>query len=95
MVPVRWSKRAQLDFLEIFDILKLVNLRSAVKFADKVRYLIKLIADRPQIGRKVPEFDLPAIREVFWKKYRIIYRIRSNWIELITIFHGSRRLDFT
>jgi plasmid stabilization system protein ParE len=46
------------------------------------------------MGRIVPEKEIPAIREIFWKKYRLIYRITSDFIEIITIFHGSRLLDF-
>ena len=55
----------------------------------KIAKLLKF----PRMGRMVPEIDNPAVRKIIWLKYRIIYRIQFDQIEIITIFHGSR--DFS
>ena len=44
----------------------------------------------PMMGRVYPDLDDENTREIFFKKYRILYRIKESMIEIITIFHGSR-----
>lgn len=40
----------------------------------------------------VPEFEDLDIREVIYRKYRIIYRLRESILEIARIIHGSRIL---
>ena len=42
------------------------------------------------IGRDSPEISNPDIREIIVKKYRIIYRIRKQSVEILTVFEGHR-----
>ncbi|MCE5228691.1 type II toxin-antitoxin system RelE/ParE family toxin [bacterium] len=35
----------------------------------------------------------PAYRELILGKYRIIYRFKSNLVEILTILHAARLLD--
>jgi toxin ParE1/3/4 len=49
----------------------------------------------PQSGRVVPEKNDPQIREILLGNYRIIYRLRDEVAELLTIHHGARLLDPT
>jgi hypothetical protein len=37
----------------------------------------------------VPEFDLEHIREIIVANYRIVYRLRSNTVEVTTVFHST------
>lgn len=46
----------------------------------------------PRLGRMVPEYQTGDIREIIVRKYRVIYRIRKQFIEILTITHGSRKL---
>ncbi len=43
-------------------------------------------------GRKVPEYDLDQVREVFSGPYRIIYRIKPEQIDVISVIHGAMNL---
>ena len=47
----------------------------------------------PRSGRKVPEYDDSNIREVFEGDYRIIYKIRSDSIDVLTVVHGAMQID--
>ena len=51
---------------------------------------IKTLPLNPRKGRKVPEYDVDAIREVIEGDYRIWYRLSHERIEIIAIFHGAR-----
>jgi len=46
----------------------------------------------PRIGRTVPEIANPDIRELLFKKYRIVYRVSKNTVEILTVFEGHRLL---
>jgi len=43
-------------------------------------------------GRVVPEFQIGQLREVFEIPYRIIYCIRPDRIDVITVVHMARQL---
>jgi plasmid stabilization system protein ParE len=49
----------------------------------------QLLAQFPHIGRMVPEFAQPSIRELILQNYRIVYRPRGEGVELLTIVHGA------
>lgn len=46
----------------------------------------------PLMGRTVPEFNREDFRELFYQSYRIIYKVESDRIALLTIVHCSRDL---
>jgi len=44
------------------------------------------------LGRRVPEYKDPNLREIIYKNYRIIYAIKEEQLEVISVMHGSRKL---
>lgn len=48
--------------------------------------------DHPDIGRVVPEFDQPMLREVIHPPFRIVYRRESRRVRIVRIWRGERRL---
>lgn len=50
------------------------------------------MSEFPYAGRAVPEFNNSRYREKIYKNYRIIYRIETDIIEIVTILHQSKRL---
>jgi plasmid stabilization system protein ParE len=46
-------------------------------------------------GHVVSEYESKDIREVIEKPYRIIYRIKSDQIDILAIAHCSQRLTST
>lgn len=65
MMEIRWSKRAEIDYFEIFDVLKSIDIKLAGEFVEKIKYLVQLISKYPLMGRIVPDKEIPSIREVF------------------------------
>ena len=43
-------------------------------------------------GRKVPEYEADDIREIIEKPYRIIYRIKSEQIDVLAVVHRRQLL---
>jgi len=44
----------------------------------------------PESGRMVPEFGRPNLRELIVRPYRLVYRLRGDIIEVVTVFHAAR-----
>jgi len=65
----------------------------ATNFVNKIIDTVDILKIFPESGRIVPEYNNPAMREILYKNYRIIYRISGNVIEIITVYHGSSLLD--
>lgn len=55
---------------------------------------IEQLKQFPKMGRKYPERNDEKIREIFYKKYRILYEIRDPFIEIILVAHGSKLIEF-
>jgi plasmid stabilization system protein ParE len=51
------------------------------------------LANFPECGRKAPEFDDPAIREILVYSYRIIYRLEQQEVVIAAVVHGRRILQ--
>jgi plasmid stabilization system protein ParE len=53
-----------------------------------------LLADYPEAGRRVPEYDHPDVRELVEAPYRIIYRYlpAAGVVEVLTAVHGRQPL---
>jgi plasmid stabilization system protein ParE len=46
----------------------------------------------PHSGRKVPEYSLPDLRELLERPYRILYRIKPDQVDIVSVWHYRRLL---
>lgn len=91
-----WSHEALDQLVEIEDFISKDSPERAADFVDGiVRHVEDTLPPHPQIGRVVPEILNPEIRELVYRGYRIIYRLTSTGIYILTVFEGHRllRLD--
>ncbi len=87
-----WTKEALLRLQEIEVYVSGDNPVSAIEFVDKLISAAETIVDYPEKGRIVPELSLKNIRELIYKNYRIVYLIRRNTIDILTVFEGHQLL---
>jgi len=95
MAEVRWTLQAADDLETIVKYIARDSEHYASLFAIKIVATIELLSFSPKRGRVVPEVKKENIRETFFGNYRIIYRLRSDVVEILTIYHGARLLDPT
>ncbi len=50
------------------------------------------IGSFPQSGRMVPEYRRADIREVIERPYRIIYRVKEDQIDVLSVVHSAQQL---
>ena len=94
-MKVIWTPLAQRRLQEIHDYIAKEQPVNARRWMERVLSHGERIGEQPRIGRLVPEYQRETIREVFEGDYRIIYRIRSQQVDVLTVRHGARRLPPT
>jgi toxin ParE1/3/4 len=92
MARLIWTVGASEDFEEICSHLARTSERFAQTFARQVTALAEDAATQPFFGAEVPEYQREDVRERQYHKYRIIYRVRGDEVEVLTVIHGARLL---
>ena len=64
----------------------------ARNFVAKIIEAVTVLETFPSIGRIVPEYNDPSLREILYRNYRIVYQLSENMATIVTVFHGSRPL---
>jgi plasmid stabilization system protein ParE len=54
---------------------------------------VERLAEFPESGRVVPEFDTPRLREVIHPPFRIVYRLDEERVRVVRVWRSSRLLD--
>lgn len=92
-VKIVWSEEALKDIEEIISFISKDSELYAVNFASKIISAVETLRVFPEIGRIVPEYADPKIREIIYRNYRIVYQIEERAVEIITVSHGSKQLE--
>jgi len=87
-----WSPSARLDLRSIFEFIARDNPAAARRVFGRIFHAVEQLAEFPESGRMVPEFEGPAIREVVQSPFRIVYRYRGDRerIEIVRVWHAAR-----
>ncbi|MHA1745551.1 MAG: type II toxin-antitoxin system RelE/ParE family toxin [Promethearchaeota archaeon] len=78
---------------DILSYISLDNPNYAMFLENRIFETVDHLRQFPKIGRIVPEYKTPNIREILFKGYRIIYQLKGEYIEILAIFHGARLLE--
>ena len=90
---IRWSPKAADNFEEICNFIGKDSEFYASMLAKKINSIIKNIPLFPESGRIVPEYQDKSLREKIFQNYRIVYRIKGDFIEIAAISHCARQLN--
>ena len=93
MVRVEWTDIAIEDMNSIGEYIGKDSLKYAKIVVKNLFASTNILKQHPRIGRIVPEFNTPIIRELIRGNYRIIYRIvDEKHIDILTVRHSARLL---
>jgi toxin ParE1/3/4 len=89
-VRLRYTPQAGRDLADIFDYIAADNPTAAARTLARIEQLAELLSRVPFAGRRgrvsgtreMVEPDLP---------YIVIYRIRRDALEIVSVVHGARR----
>lgn len=88
-----WQPQARDDLKRIGRYIVRDNPKAARRWVFHLRDRALQAARHPKSGRVVPEFERDDIREILVRNYRIVYLIRKNSVEILTVFEGHKLLD--
>ena len=54
---------------------------------------IGVLRDHPEMGRIVPEFDQPFLRELIHPPFRIVYRRDRKHVRIVRVWRSERLLE--
>ena len=90
-----WSDRARRDLREIYAHIAADNPGAARRWVGRLQERARAATSAPLAGRVVPEVDDTTVREVFFRTYRIVYRVVGDELHVLTVFEGHKLLART
>lgn len=90
-----WTELAVEKLEEFADYIALDKPSAALVWAESIQKSANKLIKFPQVGREVPEIRRSDIRELINGNYRIIYRLETNRISILTIRHTKQLLNET
>jgi len=86
------SDEALSDLERIVAYIAPHNPAAAAKMGDQLLDAALSLRNFPERGRMVPEIRRPALGEIIFRSYRIIYRMNEadQSLEVVRFWHGAR-----
>jgi toxin ParE1/3/4 len=91
-MKIKWTHEALERLSEVEDFISQDSPELAEKFVDQIIQHAESLSVKPLRERTVPEISNPDIRELIFRKYRIVYRIKGNNLDILAVFEGHRLL---
>jgi toxin ParE1/3/4 len=85
-----WSFRALADLEAIASYIEADSPNYARAVVRRIVAATRSLGQFPHSGRKVPEFDDEAIRELFPYSYRVMYLVQEDKVTIVAVIHGER-----
>ena len=92
MADLRWSLAAERDLRLLEEFIAHESPLRAVAFVDRLIQSAEILRSTPQLGRSVPEFDRPEVRELIFRGYRVVYVLDASVVTIARVVHGARDL---
>jgi plasmid stabilization system protein ParE len=89
-MATKWTRGAQGDLRDLVRFIHREKPSAAKHMAVRIKQMVREAADVPELGRMVPEFGNPAIRERIVRPYRVVYLVEERGITVLGIVHGRR-----
>lgn len=91
MIEIRWTEHGYETLRGIHSQIALASPTVAREVAARLVEAVAQLQQFPDSGRVVPERRSPEIRELVLPPYRLVYRRREEFVEILAVFHGTMR----
>jgi len=62
------------------------------RLVEEIFQRVQALADHPDMGRVVPEFDQPFLREFIHPPFRVVYRRDPKRVRIVRVWRSERQL---
>jgi len=90
VIKLRWTTQAVEDLEAIRNFIANDSAAYADLAVARLLEAVERLEHFPRSGRVVPELSDPQLREIIESPYRIVYRVRDETVEVLTVFRASR-----
>jgi plasmid stabilization system protein ParE len=66
-----------------------------IRLVEEIFQRVEALAEHPDSGRVVPEFDQPFLRELIHPPFRIVYRRDSRHVRIVRVLRSERLLHLS
>lgn len=87
---VIWTELALRRASDAVDWIALDRPAVASVWLEELLSKVQGLCEHPQMGRLIPELADPAYREIQHSPYRILYRLDSDTVVILTLRHSRR-----
>lgn len=89
-LAIRWTEGAVSQLASVAQYISLTSPVYAEMMLERIIARLALAQEHPLVGRRVPEMGTEEVRELVEPPYRLVYRVRSECIEVLAIVHSRR-----
>jgi toxin ParE1/3/4 len=89
---LHWTPEAKAQLRAIEAYIAKDSPAAAKRTIGRIAQRCRQAAELPNSGRQVIEFPRADLRELLERPYRILYRIREEQVDIVTIWHYRRIL---
>lgn len=89
---VYWTDGAVGDLRAVHDYVSQFSREYADALTKRITRRSRQISQFPLSGTKIIAFGLGQIREIYEDKYRIIYYLTPDEIQILAVLHSARNL---
>lgn len=90
MIRILWSPQSLRDLEAIREYIAKDSEHYAGLTVARIFSAVEQLIQFPHSGRIVPERDESDIREVIVGRFRVVYRVKNELIEVATVFRAAR-----
>lgn len=89
-MKIEWTEPALSDLESIREYIRKDSEYYATRFVERIIEAVQRLEKFPTMGRHVPEAEEEEnIREPLFHNYRIMYRVETERILILTVVHGA------
>ena len=94
-MPLRitFTAEAEKDVDDAIDFVSMDNPTAAGGLAERIEKSLRLLAERPYLGRQAPETGQPGMRRMAVPPYVVFYFVGQQAVQVVRVLHGARQLE--
>lgn len=81
-----WSERAKFDVTNSINRHLLYYQTNTIRFFNNLMDFLEILNSMPYLGKVISNYDF-EIRQIIYKKHRILYTIKTHTVFILRIIH--------
>ncbi|MGI9173736.1 MAG: type II toxin-antitoxin system RelE/ParE family toxin [Rhodothermales bacterium] len=92
MAEVVWTLEALDDVEAVGAFHERTSPSYAASLVERLYEAVAVLEEYPRFGRKVPEIDHDVVRELIVERYRMVYQLMRDRVEIVAVLHSRQDL---